>query len=208
MFVCANKVKQLHPAACDGGKGQAEQGLWEHVGTMWRTPDPQRQWAEPQQRANPQTTRRRRQQLGTGGWGGKWEREKKENRGRRGKRRGRTLAARKLNAELFYTVFALCFVLFTKLPLSFRPGSFLSVFEAHPHTHTHKIFLEAIDTVVLVSPLSALGLLRVAEAQPPLCQCHLSPKQTQGTGAKLCWRPHLKELLKSILRVGQRIHGF
>ncbi len=151
--------------------------------------------------------------VGTGGWGGKWEREKKENGGRRGKRRGRTLAARKLNAELFYTVFALCFVLFTKLPLSLSALVLFSVFLRHTHihiryTHTHKIFLEAIDTVVLVSPLSALGLLRVAEAQPPLCQCHLSPKQTQGTGAKLCWRPHLKELLKSILRVGQRIHGF
>lgn len=137
MFVCANKVKQLHPAACDGGKGQAEQGLWEHVGTMWRTPDPQRQWAEPQQRANPQTTRRRRQQLGTGGWGGKWEREKKENTGRRGKQRGRTLAPRKscfiqcLLCALFYS---------QNFPSLFPPWFFLSVFEAHPHTqqiHTH-----------------------------------------------------------------------
>lgn len=142
MFVCANKVKQLHPAACDGGKGQAEQGLWEHVGAMWRAPDPQRQWAEPQHRANPQTTRRRRQQLGTGGWGGKWEREKKENGGRRGKRRGRTLAARELNGGLFYTVFALCFVLFTKLPLSLSALVLFSVFLRHTHihnryTHTH-----------------------------------------------------------------------
>lgn len=136
------------------------------------------------------------------------EREKKENGGRRGKQRGRTLAARKLNGGLFYTVFALCFVLFTKLPLSLSALVLFSVFLWHTHihnryTHTQNIFLEAIDTVVLVSPLSALGLLRVAEApenQPPLCQCHLNPKQTQGTGAKLCWRPHLKELLKSILR--------
>lgn len=145
MFVCANKVKQLHPAACDGGKGQAEQGLWEHVGAMWRAPDPQRQWAEPQHRANPQTTRRRRQQLGTGGWGGKWEREKKENGGRRGKRRGRTLAARELNGGLFNTVFALCFVLFTKLPLSLSALVLFSVFLRHTHihnryTHTHKTF--------------------------------------------------------------------
>lgn len=120
---------------------------------------------------------------------------------------------------LYSVCFVLCFIHKTS-PLSLSALVLLTVFffflmHTHIHnryTHTQNIFLEAIDTVVLVSPLSALGLLSVAEApenqQPPLCQCHLSPKQTQGNGAKLCWRPHLKELLKSILRVGRRIHGF
>lgn len=86
-------------------------------------------------------------------------REKKENGGRKGKRRGRTLAARKLNAGLFYTVFALCSVLFTKLPLTLSALILFSVFLRHTHihnryTHTQNIFLEAIDTVVLVSLLA------------------------------------------------------
>lgn len=146
---------------------------------------------------------------------GKWGSEKKEKHGGKiGKRRGRTLAAREPSVGfLFYIVYALFYL--QNVPSIFPPWfSSLRFRHAHidkhtPNTHTHTKYIpEAIDTVVLVSPLSALGLLRVAEAlenQPPLCQCHLSPKPTRHAGAKLCWRPHLKEQLNCVLWAGNRI---